>query len=124
MERGNRVFGKLGPEFKMSDGRSVKRRMRFSRIDTHRQILEIESVSHVRHPDGRIERLTSRNQMRFLYRFEAEHLLARAGFEIEAVYGDYDKTSFRADKSDDLIMLAVATCHPAGRIGKKRDTPS
>ncbi len=106
MEKRNRTFGRLGPHFKMADGRFVTRRMRFSSIDMHRQILEIESVSNVRHPGGRRERLTDRLQMRFLYRFEVEHLLARAGFRIEKIYGDFDKSAFAADKSESLIIAA------------------
>ena len=30
--------------------------------------------------------------MRYLFRFEAEHLLIRAGFEIAHLYADYDRT--------------------------------
>lgn len=105
-ERETRTFGKLGPKFKMGDGRSVQRRYRLAKIDTHRQIVEIESVSHVRHPGGRRERINHRFQMRFLYRFEAEHLLARAGFGVEAVYGGYDKSVFAASQSKSLIFVA------------------
>jgi hypothetical protein len=43
--------------------------------------------------------------MRWLYRFEAEHLLARAGFELEAVYGDYELGPFTSD-SPQLLLLA------------------
>ncbi len=106
MKRQNRTFGKVGPHFKLADGRTVMRRMRFSSIDSQRQIVEIESVSQVRHPNGRRERFTDRLQMRFLYRFEAEHLLARAGFRIVKVYGDYDYSPFVADKAKDLIIVA------------------
>jgi hypothetical protein len=29
--------------------------------------------------------------LRIVYRYEFEHLLARAGFEVEALYGDFDE---------------------------------
>ena len=32
--------------------------------------------------------------MRYLFRFEAEHLLARAGFEVEHLYADFDKRPY------------------------------
>ena len=38
------------------------------------------------HPDGREECLTQSVAMRYTFRFEAEHLLARAGFEIEVLF--------------------------------------
>jgi len=43
---------------------------------------------------------------RWLHRFEAEHLLVRAGFEIETVYGGYGREAFT---SDSATMLFVAT---------------
>jgi SAM-dependent methyltransferase len=49
---------------------------------------------------------------RWTYRFEAEHLLERAGFEIEAVYGGYEREPFG---SSSPIMLFVAR-KPATRL--------
>ena len=40
-------------------------------------------------------------QMRWFYRYEVEHLLARAGFRDVAVYGDFAKQPFGADSPDD-----------------------
>ncbi len=54
---------------------------------------------------GRVTRSTLPFTMRWLYRFELEHLLARAGFALEAVYGSYDLDPYIS--SSDL-MLAVA----------------
>jgi hypothetical protein len=41
---------------------------------------------------------------RYTFRFEAEHLLERSGFEIEAVYGDYGESPFTST-SDVLLLL-------------------
>jgi hypothetical protein len=46
------------------------------------------------HPDGREERLVHSFALRYLFRFEAEHLLARAGFAVERVYAGYDKSAY------------------------------
>jgi len=45
--------------------------------------------------------------LRYHYRYEVEHLLARAGFAIEALYGDVEKNPYRAT-SPDLIFVAKA----------------
>ena len=44
-------------------------------------------------------------ELRYLHRYEAEHLLARAGFEIEALYGDVLKNEYRGT-SPDMIWVA------------------
>ena len=43
---------------------------------------------------------------RYLFRFEAEHLLARSGFTVEAVYADYDKSPYGAKYPGELIFVA------------------
>ena len=40
-----------------------------------------------------------------VFRFEMEHLLARTGFEIQAVYGDFFKSELKDDSSD-MIWVA------------------
>jgi SAM-dependent methyltransferase len=43
--------------------------------------------------------------MRWFYRFEIEHLIARAGFELAALYGDFDRSPFTG-ASPSIIALA------------------
>ncbi len=43
--------------------------------------------------------------MRWFYRFEVEHLLARAGFELVALFGDFDRSPFTG-ASPAIIALA------------------
>ncbi len=43
--------------------------------------------------------------LRYLFRAELEHLLERAGFAVEAVYGSYDLDDFDSD-SDKMITVA------------------
>ncbi len=54
---------------------------------------------------GRVRRSALPFTMRWVYRYELEHLLARAGFALEAVYGSYDLDEY--DSASDLL-LAVA----------------
>lgn len=42
---------------------------------------------------------------RFMYRFEAEHLLERAGFRVEALYGGYAREPFTSDSAA-MVFLA------------------
>jgi ubiquinone/menaquinone biosynthesis C-methylase UbiE len=47
-----------------------------------------------------------------LFRFEMEHLLARAGFTVEALYGDFARHALE-DQSTEMIWLAHAVSPPA-----------
>lgn len=44
-------------------------------------------------------------KLRYTFRYEAEHLLARAGFEVEALYGDFFGNEFTAT-SPEMVWLA------------------
>ncbi len=74
------------PEFVTPDGRRVVRRTKIVAHDRFNQFMQIELVHYVTHPDGREERLVHAFSMRYLFRFEVEHLLVRCGFEIEHIY--------------------------------------
>lgn len=94
------------PEFILPDGRGVVRRHRVLARDLARQIQDVELVYYVTHPGGRQERLPFRFQMRYFFRYEAEHLLARAGFQVEQVFADYDQSPFGSKDPSELILLA------------------
>ncbi len=94
------------PPFTMPDGRTVLRRWRNSARDFFKQILDAEIIYYVTHPDGREERLVHSFQMRYLFRYEAEHLLARTGFEVEHLYADIDKSHFGSKDPGELIFFA------------------
>ena len=55
---------------------------------------------------GREERLVQRFTMRYLFRFEAEHLLERSGFEVESVYADFQKSPYGSKFPGDLVFVA------------------
>jgi SAM-dependent methyltransferase len=94
------------PEFSMPDGRRVIRRHKITSRDVFNQINYTELIYYVTHPDGRQERLVQAFPMRYLFRFEAEHLLARAGFEVEQLYADYDKSPYGSKYPGELIFVA------------------
>jgi hypothetical protein len=55
--------------------------------------------------EGATRRLTDDLVLRYVFRFELEHLLVRAGFGVVSLYGGYDRSPF-ADGS--AAMIAVA----------------
>ena len=94
------------PEFSTPDGRRVIRRHKNLSLDLFNQVIQVELIYYVTHPDGRQERLVHAFPMRYLYRFEAEHLLVRCGFRVVHIYANYDKSSYGSQYPGELIMVA------------------
>ena len=94
------------PAFTLPDGRTVVRRHRMVQRDLIRQVNSGELIYYVTHPNGRQERLVHPFQMRCIFRFEAEHLLARAGFTVGQVYSDFDRSPYGSCYPGDLIFVA------------------
>jgi len=97
------------PEFCMPDGRRVTRRHRTVAQDRFGQINDFELVYYVNHPDGREERLVHSFRLRYLFRFEVEHLLARAGFAVEHLYAGYDRSEYGSKYPGELVFVARRT---------------
>lgn len=95
-----------GPPFTLPDGRQVQRRSRILARDYYNQIQDVEMAYYVTRPDGRQERLAHRFFMRYLFRYEAEHLLARVGFSVESVYADFDRSPYGSKYPGELIIVA------------------
>ena len=66
---------------------------------------ECEMTYEIVETDGRTRRITQEFSLRYVFRYELEHLLARAGFRLVALYGDYDRSPF---KDGSPAMIAVA----------------
>ena len=60
---------------------------------------------YLTHPDGREERLVHAFPFRWMFRYEVEHLLARCGFRVAALYGDFDRSPF-GDDSPQMVFVA------------------
>lgn len=96
------------PEVVSPDGRRLIRRHRILARDFVNQITHVELIYLLTHPDGRQERLVHAFAMRYLFRFETEHLLARAGFEVDSLYGGFDKSAFGSSWPGEMIFVARA----------------
>jgi SAM-dependent methyltransferase len=104
----NRPLGLEIPEegaFSMPDGRHVSRSFRIVSHDRTNQVNEVELIYYVTHPGGREERLVHAFPMRYLFRFEAEHLLVRSGFEIEHLFAGYDRSAYGSTYPGELIFV-------------------
>ncbi len=108
----NQVIGQEDgdePEFSTPDGRRVVRKHRTTAHDRFNQLLQVELVYYVTHADGREERLVHAFAMRYQFRFEAEHLLTRCGFEVEHLYAGFDKSPYGSQYPGELIFVARKT---------------
>src|SRR5262245_61162200 len=76
------------PEFTMPDGRRVVRKHKTVARDLCNQVNQEELIYEITHSDGRHERVVHAFPMRFLFRFEVEHLLERCGLHVLHVYAD------------------------------------
>lgn len=95
-----------GPPFETPDGRSVTRSFKVSNPDRFEQVNDIELIYDVTHRDGRRERQVHAFRMRYFFRYEAEHLLARSGFAVEQLYAGYDRSAYGSTYPGELIFIA------------------
>lgn len=95
------------PPFVMPDGRRVVRSYRILGRDYANQTQEIEFAFAITEPDGRHQIERERFQLRYIFRYEAEHLLERSGFRVEAVYADYERRPFGSTYPGELILVAA-----------------
>ncbi|MBV9579650.1 MAG: class I SAM-dependent methyltransferase [Chloroflexi bacterium] len=74
--------------------------------DLARQIRVIRSIYETVDDTGKVlDKRFVEWPYRWIHRFEAEHLLHRAGFEVEAVYGGYQREAFTSE-SPAMVFLA------------------
>src|SRR5215208_5974965 len=69
------------------------------------QVRVIRSAYEIVADDGSVTKRFVEWPYRYTFRFEAEHLLERAGFEVEAAYGGYRREPFTSE-SRSLLLLA------------------
>ena len=73
--------------------------------DPATQVHAVTWIYDVADPAGVVRRTLLPQPFRYLYRYEAEHLLARAGLPLAQVYGDYDLTPYDA-AAERLLLVA------------------
>lgn len=93
------------PETSLPDGRRLRRTYRTAAVHWAEQYKDVELIYTVSHPDGRRERRVQSFPFRYFFRFELEHLLARAGFALVEEFGNYDRSPL-GDGSPEMIFVA------------------
>jgi SAM-dependent methyltransferase len=94
-------------EYETADGRRVRISERVAAFHRAEQRNDVEMIFSITHRDGRQERLIFAWPLRYFFRYEVEHLLARCGFKVAALYGDFDRSLIR-DDSPEMIFVAEA----------------
>lgn len=93
--------------FTLADGVAVQKYIA-QRADVAAQLSEVTFIYDELDADGRVRRSTLPFTIRWIYRYELEHLLARAGFTLEALYGSYDLDDYES-ASEQMIAVARRT---------------
>lgn len=95
-----------GPPTTLPDGRNLERTFKIVKADRFEQVNDIELIYNVTDPTGQTQRSVHAFRMRYLFRFEAEHLLARTGFVVEQLYAGYDRSAYGSTYPGELIFIA------------------
>jgi SAM-dependent methyltransferase len=121
--RGRFIFDVFNPNFSMlvavdgteredtppqtlPDGRSFRRAARLTRVRWLDQVTETELIYYVSGASGaKAERYVHSLDMRWYLRSELTHLLARGGFVVEAMYGDFNYAP-ATDAAPEQVVIA------------------
>lgn len=81
-------------ELEWKEGDTNVRRLTSVTRDPAAQVMEVTFRHEIRRPGRRPESRTVSTKMRYLFRYELEHLLARAGFSGIQVFGGFDRRPY------------------------------
>jgi SAM-dependent methyltransferase len=87
----------------LGDGRTVRRTVRIAAVHWAEQVSDVELIYHVRTGEH-TERVVQAFQMRWFTPAEVAHLAARAGFELETLYGGFDRQPL-TDGSPEIVAV-------------------
>ena len=90
-----------------TEGRRIRWWMAVTGYDRSQQWTECAVTYEIIEADGATRRIGETLGLRYIFRYELEHLLVRAGYRLTALYGDYDRSPF-ADDSPAMIAVAEA----------------
>lgn len=98
------MFSSLGT-LDLSDGSKLSRTERVTH-DHVNQVTHVERIYDLTDSDGVVHRKVWKFPVRYLWRFEAELLLEKAGLEVETIYGDYQRSEFRHRHDGEMLFVA------------------
>jgi SAM-dependent methyltransferase len=94
-------------EYTRPDGESVKVVSRVH-FDFGEQMLTSKMTYEITSTTGETRSHEHVLRLRYFFRFEMEWMLEACGFEVEALYGDFDRSPFAAD-SPEMVFVARRT---------------
>ncbi len=94
------------PEQALPDGRTLRRTARVLAVHWTEQASDVELIYYVG-TEGRTERIVQAFRMRFFTPSELTHLVARAGFQLGALYGGFERQALD-DASPEIVVVASA----------------
>jgi SAM-dependent methyltransferase len=99
--------GQVSLDKVMIDPETGHRLMKFrtEKVEPSQQTIYVMYMIDDVDDQGVVRRTLVPFSLRYLFRAELEHLLQRAGFAVEAIYGSYDLDDFNSD-SDKMIAIA------------------
>ena len=74
-------------------------------VDPAEQVMQVSHIYDEIDAEGVVRRSVAEFELRYVWRFEAELLLEKAGFEVEALYGDWEMGDYDS-ASERMILLA------------------
>jgi SAM-dependent methyltransferase len=95
------------PASVLPDGRRLVRAYRIVSRDYFAQTQVVEFSFETTDLEGRAHTQRESFTLRYLFRYEAEHLLERSGFRVDALYADYERRPFGATYPGELIFVAT-----------------
>jgi SAM-dependent methyltransferase len=106
-------------DHELPDGCKMRRTHRVVATHLTEQYSDIEFIYYLTQPDGKEERLIQAFSFRHFFRYEVEHLLARCGYSVNHVFGNFDKSPLR-DNSPEMIFVAEKVkefnqCHTSAK---------
>ncbi len=96
------------PEQLLPDGRTLRRAFRVVRVRLIDQVSEVELIYYVGDTTRTVQRYVQAFEMRWFFRAEIEHLLARGGFRLRSIYGDFDRSPLADGCPEQIIRAELA----------------
>jgi SAM-dependent methyltransferase len=96
----------LDRSFHMPESGNLVQKFVARRAAMARQTIDVTFCYDETDAAGLVRRLSLPFTMRWLYRYEGEHLLARAGLQVEGVYGSYDLDDYD-DHAERMILIGA-----------------
>jgi SAM-dependent methyltransferase len=96
------------PEQALPDGRTLRRTVRVLTVHWVEQVSDLELIYYVRTGEH-TERIVQEFEMRWFTPSELTHLVARAGFRLDASFGGFDRRPLDDTAPEIIVVASLAT---------------